>query len=91
MKNFTNAHENEQYISIVITDGTEPAKVIEHIADLYPVVADNISYTDNDEILIDMPETGKSYPVSRLKLAEDVNTIAAAEVKVITIIDGERV
>lgn len=79
MIKFDKNEDNKQFISIIITDGTEATKVFNYISARYPTIKENLHKMDNDEILLNL-ENDVHYGFSLNDLRLTVAEVAKANV-----------
>lgn len=79
MKKFTKNENNQQFISISIKDGTDPAKVLAYISGKYPTINGNVYEMDEDEILLNL-EGDVHYGFALNPLKRTIAEVAEADI-----------
>lgn len=79
MIHFSKKDDNEQFISIVITDGTDPKKVLGYISEHYPILNQILYKIDDEEIIFPL-KNDIEYGFSLNALRTAVSDIAKSTV-----------
>lgn len=75
--------EEAQFVSIRISDGTNPLTVFNHVVNKYPEIENCYFDSDNEEVVIEastLSNVGEDYRLKLCKLRETANEIAKSEV-----------
>lgn len=61
MTKFNKSDENEQFVSILVKDGTNTGKLFNHICKQHPTAKAHLQGMDENEILLELPDSGCSH------------------------------
>lgn len=82
MIKFTKKEDGEQFVSIMVCDGTSTKEVADYICGVYPTITGNIYKRDNDEILLNLFYSAENpYNFSLNDLRQTVNKKCFANVR----------
>ncbi len=79
MITFTKKEDNKQYVSISVSDNTNPKRILNYICCCYSTIDKNICIFDSDEILLPL-ENNINYDFSLNDLRKTVSDIAEANI-----------